>query len=34
MKVSEAKLSHLIGHAEKQFIIPIYQRSLNGQNKV
>lgn len=27
MKASEAKLSNLIGHAEKQFIIPIYQRS-------
>jgi len=27
MKASEAKLSNLLGHAEKQFIIPIYQRS-------
>jgi len=27
MKANEAKLSNLIGHAEKQFIIPIYQRS-------
>jgi uncharacterized protein with ParB-like and HNH nuclease domain len=27
MKASQAKLSKLIGHSEKQFIVPIYQRS-------
>jgi len=34
MKASQAKLSKLIGHSEKQFIVPIYQRSLVWHKKI
>ncbi len=33
MKASQAKLSKLIGHSEKQFIVPIYQRSYKWTKK-
>ena len=33
MKAAQAKLSKLIGHAEKQFIIPIYQRNYKWSKK-